>query len=271
MKEILLDKESLDNEDQNESPSSYTASGLWSFPEKNTFTEKPYNTYKETQENAYDEILRKTTAEYVDVSELKNEMKALKEKSEKEFTKQEKIFKEQASILKSAVTDQKEQKRDLEKYKNKIIEIIGVFSSIIAFISINVAIVKSTPNFLAAILLIVALTASLSFFVVLIRSLFIDKEDIEKEAGIKKWQVWAPIITLIVLVILGGSFYFLEKDLYKNWNDKRQEEINNLKKELEDFKKQEIEKKLLEIKVHQDSDYTKVKEFEKTLKELKNN
>ncbi len=62
--------------------------------------------------------------------------------------------------------------REIVKQNSRNIEIIGIFSAVLALLIIDINIIKAAPNFLAAILLISGLTASLLIFASLIHSLF---------------------------------------------------------------------------------------------------
>ena len=101
-------------------------------------------------------------------------------------------------------------KIEVEKQASKNIEIIGIFSAILALLIIDVSIIKSAESFLAAILLVIALTCSMAIFVVLIHSFFAP-EGMEK-FGKKSFQI--PMVILIGLVILGIIVHFKNIDLY---------------------------------------------------------
>lgn len=94
------------------------------------------------------------------------------------------------------------QEGELKNQSSRNVEIIGVFSAILALLIIDVSIIKSVSNFLAAILLIVALTCSLSIFALLIHSFFGSREN--RGVGI---HFWIPVGILILLVLVGLFSY----------------------------------------------------------------
>ncbi|GHV27555.1 hypothetical protein AGMMS4952_09430 [Spirochaetia bacterium] len=87
---------------------------------------------------------------------------------------------------------------NINESSNKNIEIIGIFSSVIALLILNIGIIAIANTFLKAMLFIVALTASLSLFALLIHSLF-NKNNACK---LSKY-FWIPFSILIVLLLLG--------------------------------------------------------------------
>lgn len=96
----------------------------------------------------------------------------------------------------------REQEGELKNQSSRNIEIIGVFSAILALLIIDVSIIKSVSNFLAAILLIVGLTCSLAIFAILIHSFFGPKEN--KGVGP---HFWIPAGILILLMLIGLVSY----------------------------------------------------------------
>lgn len=91
----------------------------------------------------------------------------------------------------------------LREQSSKNIEIIGIFSAILALLILDVSIVKSVDSFLSAILLIVALTCSVSIFAILIH-LFFSPED---KIRFGKKYFCIPFIGLGVLIIIGIIAY----------------------------------------------------------------
>lgn len=87
---------------------------------------------------------------------------------------------------------------DLKKQTNRNIEVIGIFSSVIALLIINVNIINTANSFLKAILLIVSLTSSISIFAILIHSFFENSEKVK----LTKY-FWIPFTLLILLVAFG--------------------------------------------------------------------
>lgn len=145
-----------------------------------------------------------------DVDEKIKELESEKEKIEKDFSN----FKD---------SDFKDIKKEVEQQKNRVPEIVGLFSTIIAFVLIDVSIIKSAPNFLAAVLLIGALTCSLIIFAVLIHSFF--------SFGINKIETGiafsGPIAILAGLIIFGIFMHCLGYNLYEKKFDNN-EEIKNI-------------------------------------------
>lgn len=87
----------------------------------------------------------------------------------------------------------------LREQSSKNIEIIGIFSAILALLIIDVSIIKSATTFLSAILLITSLAVVLSIFAILIHLLFTpdDKKKISSN------NLWWPIAILVLLNIIG--------------------------------------------------------------------
>ncbi len=129
---------------------------------------------------------------------------------EAELKKQKKNFNNQKEIINDQKNDIKAIKADLENQTNRIPEIVGLFSAIIAIVLIDVSVIKSAQSFLGAILLIISLTCSIAIFAVLIHSFF--SPDDKSEFG---KSFWVPISILIIFVIIGGATYFTGNDLYK--------------------------------------------------------
>jgi len=98
----------------------------------------------------------------------------------------------------------------LETQSSKNIEIIGIFSAILALLIIDVNIIKSIDSFLSAILLIVGLTCSMSIFILLVHFCFSP----DGKAKVGKF-FWIPNTILIILICLGFLFYFFNIDINK--------------------------------------------------------
>lgn len=94
----------------------------------------------------------------------------------------------------------------LREQTNKNIEIIGIFSAILALLIVDVSIIKSVDSFLSAILLITALTCSVTIFAILIHLFFTPSDKIKFGKNL-----WIPVGILILFIILGTVAYF------KNW------------------------------------------------------
>ncbi len=102
-----------------------------------------------------------------------------------------------------------EYKKELTKQGSRNIEIIGIFSAIIALLIMDVNVIDSAPNFLSAILLITSLTASLVIFVSLIHCFFSEETE-----GMGK-AFWIGLSILILFVLIGVLTYFFNINLYK--------------------------------------------------------
>ncbi len=98
-------------------------------------------------------------------------------------------------------------KEESEKQGSKNIEIIGLFSAVLALLIIDVSIIKSVNSFLEAILLISALTCSVSVFAILIHIFFTPADKIKF-----KNYYWIPFIILSLLILL-GIFAYIYKPL----------------------------------------------------------
>jgi len=93
----------------------------------------------------------------------------------------------------------KEYDEKLREQTNKNIEIIGIFSAVLALLIIDVSIIKSVNSFLQAILLISALTCSMAIFAILIH-VFFSPSDKTKFSG---KIFWIPFVILFILIVLG--------------------------------------------------------------------
>ncbi|MBS2213291.1 hypothetical protein KEM09_17890 [Carboxylicivirga mesophila] len=89
-------------------------------------------------------------------------------------------------------------KGEIKSQASKNIEVIGIFSSVIALLIINVNIVLSATDILSAILLIIGLTASISVFALLIHHFF-------NTNGVSKLNeyFWIPALVLSALLVVG--------------------------------------------------------------------
>ena len=105
--------------------------------------------------------------------------------------------------------ESEEQKKRLEQQSTRSVEVIGVFSSILALLITNVSIVKSADTFISAMLLIVALTCSVAIFSVLIH-IFFSPED-KRKFGM---SFWIPIGILLTFVGIGCVTFYRGFDLY---------------------------------------------------------
>lgn len=100
-------------------------------------------------------------------------------------------------------------KKEIEKERSRNIEIIGLFSSVLALLIVDVSVIKSVESFFTAILLIVSLTCSMAIFAVLIHTFFTptDKNKFS-------WSFWLPTSILMILLVLGIVTFFMQIDLY---------------------------------------------------------
>jgi len=118
-------------------------------------------------------------------------------------------------------------KKEVFNQNSRNIEILGIFSGILALIIVDVNIIKSAPNFLAAILLVTALTTSLVIFISIIHSFFRIEKKNEDVTKILKFSM----SILIILIVIGIITQLIGKDLYNLKRDIREnseiEKINN--------------------------------------------
>lgn len=116
--------------------------------------------------------------------------------------------------LRSEYDDYKEEVRqEFSKQSTKNIEVVGIFSAIVALLIIDTSIIKSVDSFLAAILLIVGMTASLAIFIVLVHHFFNPENP-----KIGK-SFWIPISVLCVLILIGIFTYAWKNRFSININD----------------------------------------------------
>ena len=103
----------------------------------------------------------------------------------------------------------------LREQTNKNIEIIGIFSAVLALLIIDVSIIKSVNSFLQAILLISTLTCSIAIFAILIHIFFIPSDKTKFSGKI----FWIPFVILFVLILLGILAQFFNWS-WNNWVQK---------------------------------------------------
>ena len=128
----------------------------------------------------------------------------------KKFQEQEESIKKQTDNFNTYADEIKNLKKDLENQKNRIPEIVGLFSAIIALVLIDVSIIKSAQSFLESILLICALTCSIIIFAVLIHLFFAPADKIKFGR-----LFWVPILILVGFIFLGIILDFLNIDINK--------------------------------------------------------
>jgi hypothetical protein len=88
--------------------------------------------------------------------------------------------------------------QDIKKQTNRNIEIIGLFSSVLALLIINVNILNNATSFLSSIMLIIGLTSSIAIFSILIHSFF----NSSSNNNIHK-SFWIPFSILFLLLLFG--------------------------------------------------------------------
>jgi|GEM_PF-2263898 len=98
-------------------------------------------------------------------------------------------------------TEMDSYKYDLNKQSTRNIEVIGIFSAILALLIIDTSVVRSVNSLLSATLLIVGLTASLAIFLSLVHKFF-GTNDTNKLGS----SFYTSIFILASLVLLGIAF-----------------------------------------------------------------
>lgn len=88
--------------------------------------------------------------------------------------------------------------QDVKRQTNRNIEIIGLFSSVLALLIINVNIISAAASFFTSIMLMIGLTSTMAIFSILIHSFF----NTEPDSRITK-NFWIPISILILLLVFG--------------------------------------------------------------------
>src|SRR3989344_223656 len=160
---------------------------------------------------------------YLDKVVVPTSMDAESEKRFQQEILQRVIHKE--AQLEKKIDDYKSEvdgyKKDLEKQSSRNIEIIGIFSAVLALLIIDVNIIKSFDSFLSAILLIVSLNCSMVIFISLIHTFFSSIDKKEDRVGLEK-SFWIPNIILIVLVLAGILLWFFNIDINKVRGGKNQ-------------------------------------------------
>lgn len=159
-----------------------------------------------------------TTKPMEDVSPTSEEFLEYTREVIKEAAKQwgsvDEQFKKEINNIRKSINnlkkDNKKNKEEIVKQGSKNIEIIGLFSAVLAMLIIDVNIIKSAPYFLAAILLITGLTSSLMIFASLIHRLFSCQQN--KDVGSVSFLMGTAI--LVLLIIAGIYFYEKDADLY---------------------------------------------------------
>jgi len=89
--------------------------------------------------------------------------------------------------------------KEMQNITNKNIEVIGLFSSILALLIINVNIITKVELLLDALILIVALTSCLAVFAYLLHWFF------GNDSSLKK-SIWIPISVLCLILIITSIF-----------------------------------------------------------------
>lgn len=115
-----------------------------------------------------------------------------------------KIIKRQSKLETALILDEKKLEdfsKRLKENSNRNIEVIGLFSSVLALLIAHVNIISTSTSFLSAILLCVSLTCTVSIFCILIHSFFNNSNDNK----INK-SFWIPISLLIIMIIIGIIF-----------------------------------------------------------------
>lgn len=91
-----------------------------------------------------------------------------------------------------------ESSKSIKDGSNRNIEILGLFSSILALLIINVNIISTSKSFLAAILLCISLTCTVSIFCILLHAFF----NISPQKKITN-KFWIPISILGAIIAIG--------------------------------------------------------------------
>ncbi len=119
-------------------------------------------------------------------------------------------------------------KEELEKYKEaynkqvfRTVEIVGVFSSVVALLVVNAGIVSATDTFLKASILIVGLSCVIIIFASLIHFFFNVGET--RKLGV---SFFAPLGILILLLIAGLIAEFAYDGAYKNISSPEKDNIS---------------------------------------------
>ena len=99
---------------------------------------------------------------------------------------------------------------EIKSQSNRNVEIIGIFSSIIALLIINVNIIATSDTFLKAIILVISLTCSISIFAILIHSFFNNSsQKMDK-------RFWIPFTILIIFLLTGIGTEIFDWEILKN-------------------------------------------------------
>ncbi|MFC5682410.1 hypothetical protein ACYE2N_11465 [Flavobacterium sp. MAHUQ-51] len=137
---------------------------------------------------------------------------------------------QQQSILENRINTSSQEltniKNDIKNQSTRNIEVIGIFSSVLALLIINVNIVASAKDILSAILLIIGLTASVSIFALLIHYFF----NTHVLNPLNKF-FWIPVTVLGLLLIVGilaeMNIFKMKKFSSEETNEKENIIINN--------------------------------------------
>ena len=164
------------------------------------------------------------------VKSSKEEIEAYKDFLEKKV-KKEIDEKTQTSIKESIKSVEGELfgiKKDFEKYKENYnkqvfhtVEIVGVFSSVVALLVVNAGIVNAADTFLKASILIVGLSCVIIIFATLIHFFFNVGET--RKLGV---SFFAPLGILILLLIAGLIAEFAYGEAYKKISSPEKDNIS---------------------------------------------
>lgn len=228
---VPFDKENgVEEDDSNVQPKPLEMQG-------ETSTEKQTNpTEDDGDKEEKDEHVNKTDLDvfqqYIEnvVKSSKDDIKAYKDRLEKDVEEKidEKLKTSTEKSIKSMRAELFDIKKELEKYKEaynkqvfRTVEIVGVFSSVVALLVVNAGIVNSADTFLKASILIAGLSCVIIIFASLIHFFF--NVDETRKPGI---SLIAPFCILIGLLIAGLIVEFAYDGAYKNISSSEKDNIS---------------------------------------------
>lgn len=110
-----------------------------------------------------------------------------------------------------------------EEYNNilyaqqkKSVELIGLFSAVIALVIADISIVSRAETFFGAIILISGTTCAMCIFAAIIHAFFSETSAIKLGR-----KFWVPILCLCFMLVGGGVLYVLKFDLYRFVSEKQ--------------------------------------------------
>mgnify|MGYP001483006930 CR=1 FL=1 len=93
--------------------------------------------------------------------------------------------------------------KEFVNQSNRSIEVLGIFSSVIALLLLNIGVIAYSDTFIKAVILIIGMTCSISIFVILIHSFFGNST---KRLDVRFWVPFGILMILLIVAIFASVF-----------------------------------------------------------------